>query len=278
MIAGARVSLQVEGEDELLRCIPAQWLEDLHRPGAQIGVTVCLKKDAALSGQSYPAGWSAAAPGRAFRAVCAPEGKALFALAYDTHGGAVTVSVGKALDGYVRSGLLYGMLTALSPWFIGLHGVTLHCGGQALILSAPSGTGKTTLARLLEKHCGGQIINGDFALLYPGRDGVWFEPTPFCGTSGISLTERPRIDRIIFLSQAKGNEWQDLSVRQAMKSLMSNAFVPVFDSRLLQDVQLGVLQMIPGLRLSSYAFAPTAEAAAVLMRHLSDGPTHSSDE
>jgi len=271
MTSDAPFSLRVEGEEEALRCIPGQWLAQLHRPGARTEITICLKTNSDLNDIRFPNGWSISPVSGMPQAVFAPNGRASFALAYEGADEAVTVSVRKALDGFVRPGILYGLLIALRGQCVGLHGVTLQCDGQTVILSAPSGTGKSTLAGLLEETGAARIINGDFALLSVAEEGVWYEPTPFCGTSGISLNERVQVDRIVFLTQAVQNSWRSLSAREAMVRLFSNAFVPAFDARAMENVQDNILQMMCRLKLSDFAFAPTKEAADLFRTCLPGG-------
>ena len=66
----------------------------------------------------------------------------------------------------------------LEPALLSVGALVLHCSylmyqDQAILFSAPSGTGKTTQAKLWEKYYGGRIINGDKAVLMK-RDGRWF--------------------------------------------------------------------------------------------------------
>lgn len=220
-----------------------------------------LTEDHALKEKAFPDGWSMIGAAGARRAVFALKGKASFSLTYGMNENEVTVCVRKALDNYVRSGILYGALTAYSQHFVGLHGVTLSCRGRNVILSAPSGTGKTTLAGLLEKHCGARVINGDFALLTPEDEGVMFEPTPFCGTSGVCLDERVRVDRIVFLEQSDKVCWKDLDGRVSAMKFLTNAFLPTYDRMLEQTVRENIFRMMPEVSISSFAFPPTGEAA-----------------
>lgn len=82
-----------------------------------------------------------------------------------------------------------------------LHCAYISCRNQAILFSAPSGTGKTTQARLWEKYRGSRTINGDRALLRT-KNGQWHaEGWPVCGTSGICRNERLPLGAIVLLSQ-----------------------------------------------------------------------------
>ncbi len=154
------------------------------------------------------------------------------------------------------------MLLGLAGEAFGLHGVTVICQDKVIILSAPSGTGKSTLGNLLHQFCDAAIVNGDFALLTPEADGkLMFEPTPFCGTSGICHNYRLKVDRIVFLEQAKENTFSELAPRQALTRLLSNVFVPTWDGERALAVQQNALQAVKMVPMNVFAFEPTQEAA-----------------
>lgn len=164
----------------------------------------------------------------------------------------------------IQLGIQFGLLMTLSQRCIGLHGVTLLCGDEIVILSAPSGTGKTTLSHLLEEYCDALVINGDFALLSLSEESVIFEPTPFCGTSRRCLNHRVRVNRVIFLTQALENQWETLSGREATLQFMNNSFIPTWDIQSRQAVENTILECITHLKVNRFSFAPVRKAAEIV--------------
>lgn len=264
MTSSSQVSQLISANEKLLNFLPVEWGSFLKKAIHQISpVNLLLLEDNSLDKKRYPIGWSIHCLGDIQQAIFAPEGRAYFSLSYDSSTSEVIVRVRIAFETFVKLGVMYGMLIALHRTCVGLHGVTLSCGNQIIVLSAPSGTGKTTLANLLVEHCGARIINGDFALLSFDDNRVIFEPTPFCGSSGICLNERVAIDRIIFLSQNKENIWYYPTGRAAIRSILDNVFIPTFDSLLSQDIQKHTVLIASSVKINDYAFAPTKEAATM---------------
>ena len=211
-------------------------------------------------------GWNLVSEGR--KLVYSENGKAIFALQNEETIPETTVSIYNDCNSSIRIAMQFGTLLALRHHCIGLHGVTLLCGNRLVVLSAPSGTGKTTLARLLEEYADAIVINGDFAMLSVSEGGVFFEPTPFCGSSGRCLNHRVRIDRVVFLEQAKKNDWQSLTGRSAMTRFMSNTFVPTWNRVLQQTIQNNVLKIVSIIPTDLFGFAPNPRAAEDFMNHL----------
>lgn len=189
---------------------------------------------------------------------------------------------GDAVDIYAENtdihnfkiGAQYALMLSMADCCVGLHGVTVVCGNQVLILSAPSGTGKTTLANLLCRYTHSAVVNGDFALLSVDKTGaLTFEPTPFCGSSGISRNVRLHVDRILFLEQAAENRLVPMSAREAYTHLMSNIFIPVWDMKLTGRIKEHVFHIVEHIPIDRYAFSPDPMAAELLYQYININQT-----
>lgn len=250
----------ITGNEELISLIPDTW-DKFRQDQMPVRESIDIHieyTDSLHSGIVY--GWKSIDNNGLQKAAYFGNGKLCFAL-QRTKANGIILGIGKVLDCYVRIGLHYSLMYAVHQKSVGLHGVTLLCGNEIIILSAPSGTGKTTLAKLLEQYCDAIIINGDFALLTPTENGLVYEPTPFCGSSGRSLKQRMKVNRIVFLSQAKENIWSETDARKAVIQLMNNAFIPTWDRQAQQSIQDNILKSIALVNVNGYAFAPTREAA-----------------
>ena len=104
-------------------------------------------------------------------------------------------------------------------------GVVLHSSyiitqrGEALLFSAPSGTGKSTQAELWRKFAGAKVINGDRALI-KAQNGVTANGIFFSGTSGICENVTAPIRAIVLLRQSFANELKKVSGKEAFMRLL----------------------------------------------------------
>mgnify|MGYP001776637082 FL=1 len=99
------------------------------------------------------------------------------------------------------------------------HGVAFLWHDRAWIITAPSGTGKTTQLRLWQKLFGVEIevINGDKPVMECREDdSVWIYPSPWNGKENLSGTKSGRLAGIIYLEQADHNEVSRMDIRSSI--------------------------------------------------------------
>lgn len=102
-----------------------------------------------------------------------------------------------------------------------LHSAYMLHNGEAILFSAPSGTGKSTQADLWTKYRGTRTINGDRTLISKENDQYFANGWPVCGSSRICFNETYPLKCIVFLSQAKENRIEKLDYKTKVKKLIS---------------------------------------------------------
>lgn len=103
-----------------------------------------------------------------------------------------------------------------------LHASAVAIEDRAYLFSAPSGTGKSTHARLWQQIFGEEVqaINDDKPALRC-IDGIWYAyGTPWCGKDGINCNRRVKLAGICFLKQAPHNRIRRLSSREAVQNII----------------------------------------------------------
>lgn len=106
-----------------------------------------------------------------------------------------------------------------------LHASWVIHDGQAIVFTAPSGTGKSTQADLWAAHAGARIINGDRTMLYL-RDGQWFAGGfPVCGSSPYCLNVSAPLKAVISLEKGPVNRVCSLGPAEVIHKVYSQAFV-----------------------------------------------------
>lgn len=170
-----------------------------------------------------------------------------------------------------------------ADWFFGVSGlhkallqrgaVILHAAyidweGQAVLFTAPSGTGKSTQAELWEQYAGAEIINGDRALVRQ-EDGKWYAlGYPCCGSSKICVNRTLPLRVIVMLRQGEENRVERLTVSRKIRALTAATEIYPWDglevNRAL-DLAALLAEDVPVVRLTC---RPDEEAVKTLKQYL----------
>ncbi len=106
-----------------------------------------------------------------------------------------------------------------------LHASFILYEGQAILFTAPCGTGKSTQAALWHKYRGAEIINGDKTLLFSEGNRLIASGLPLAGTSGICENLSAPVRAIVVLSQAAENRIAHLRGANAVKALLAQIYL-----------------------------------------------------
>lgn len=159
------------------------------------------------------------------------------------------------------------MLTALGA--VSLHSSFITHSGQAILFSAPSGTGKSTQAALWERYAGAEQINGDRSVIRC-VDGVWTAfGFPFAGSSGIYKNKSAPIRAIVVLRQAPENAIERLGASEAFRLLYSETAIQRWNTQghaAAVDLLIRLSAAVPVYRLCC---TPDERAVQLLQQTLS---------
>ncbi len=108
------------------------------------------------------------------------------------------------------------------------HAVAFTWQDRGYLLTAPSGTGKSTQYALWKKLCGDsvQIINGDKPALSFAETTITIHPTPWAGKENMAQIRTAPLAGIIVLEQAKEDTIQLLAPKEAIARIFCQFMIP----------------------------------------------------
>ena len=125
------------------------------------------------------------------------------------------------------------------------HAAVVSCGGRGYMFLGPSGTGKSTHARLWLNHIeGSELVNDDNPVV---RDGVVYG-SPWSGKTPCYRNVSYPLGGIVVLSQAPYNKIRRLKGIEAYVALMSSISGKRWDSKIadgLHETENALAQRIP---------------------------------
>lgn len=158
--------------------------------------------------------------------------------------------------------LAHGLLT--------FHGVLMEYEGNGIIISAASGTGKTTHVRLWRDLRRALIINGDRAVCAKTAEGWTGYGLPWSGTSGEQINRSVAIRALVVLRRGETNEARRISALEAFHQVFAHVLYPSWDKALaekMMDLLESFLRDVPIFLLSC---RPDAESVDVLHAALAE--------
>lgn len=148
-------------------------------------------------------------------------------------------------------------------------GFIFHCSyiereGEAILFTAPSGTGKSTQADLWREHRGVEIINGDRAAIRLVDGQLMAEGIPFAGSSQHCKNRSLPIRAIVYLAQAKENSIRRLRGYEAFSKIWEGVSVNTWDQKDMEMVSEAVQVVAKQVPVFYMPCTPDEEAVKTL--------------
>ena len=113
------------------------------------------------------------------------------------------------------------------------HAVAFCWENRGYLLTAPSGTGKSTQYALWKRLCGDsvQMINGDKPALSFEPSAIVIHPTPWAGKENMAQIRTAPLSGIIVLEQAGEDSIRLLSPREAAAKIFCQFLIPAAETK-----------------------------------------------
>ena len=138
-------------------------------------------------------------------------------------------------EGYIESISIYRQIarTVMNYNGIVMHACVVEMDDKGFAFSAPSGTGKSTHARLWLDAFEGEarIINGDKPIVRYIDGTLYAYGTPWCGKEAYNINTRVPLTNICFLSQAKENTIKQIDSKAALTKIFTQLLIPEDDQQ-----------------------------------------------
>lgn len=171
------------------------------------------------------------------------------------------------------------ILRVICGYILDKNGFFLHCSclkfeDKAVIFTAPSGTGKSTHARLWREYFGDKVkmINDDKPLVRE-KDGQFIiYGTPWNGKHHIGSNICAPIGAVFFLEQAKENKTERIDTVTALTLLLQQTVIPETKGALqkLLDMLSRLIEAVPMYKLYCDISYKAVEKAASELRDKSE--------
>lgn len=141
-----------------------------------------------------------------------------------------------------------------------LHSSIVSYKKIGILFSAPSGTGKSTQAKLWEKYKQAETLNGDRAFVRKIESAFWAYGSPLSGSSGIYKDKKVRIGAIIILKQARKNTIRKLGAKEAFSHLYRETLINAWDKKFMTAIVEMISDVVVHIPIYELACRPDKES------------------
>ena len=149
---------------------------------------------------------------------------------------------GKRTPGYLETLAIHRKITEhlIDDSILLFHGSAIALDGKAYLFAAPSGTGKSTHARLWREAFGDRavMINDDKPFLKLADSGVTVYGTPWDGKHHLSTNASAPLAAICILKRSKTNQLEPITQSEALPFLFRQTYRPADAEKLKKTLSL----------------------------------------
>ena len=153
---------------------------------------------------------------------------------------------------------------ALQKGILTFHGALVEHHGKGMIISADSGVGKSTHARLWRDTRRALILNGDRASVRKTADGWTGYGLPWSGTSGEQINRSVPIRIFVRLERGRENRIRRMTQDEALTVLLAQLQFPAWDRTYAEEALELLDDFMREVPMYSLACRPDPESVCVL--------------
>lgn len=148
------------------------------------------------------------------------------------------------------------------------HAAQVSCHGKSILFAAPSGTGKTTQAKLWQDFRGAKLVSSDRTLVRNEATGYMTYSFPLDGSEPVSDNGVNPLGAIVLLEQGEDNRIKELSLGKKLALLMEQLVLDDWNAASREENLLLLMELIKEIPIYYFSCTPDAEAVDVLWDNL----------
>ena len=133
--------------------------------------------------------------------------------------------------------------------------------GSAVLCPGVSGTGKTTLARLLLQLPDVRVLTDDRAIVTVDSSGVTAWGSPWPGAARVASSESARLSTVVFIRHGSACGAREVPARDAFRRIVNTLSMPLWEPARCGSALDIVDALVTRTRLLEIAFPPTPAGA-----------------
>ena len=143
----------------------------------------------------------------------------------------------KGIESFIAEHTCYIVFRILILFHQGilLHSSSFIWNGKGVVVTAPSGTGKSTHVSLWEKYYKAKVLNDDSPAIKMNGDKLVVYGIPWSGSTMKFVNASAPLTNIIVLEQAPENSIRRIDKEEATFKLMPRFILPYFDGSLMNS-------------------------------------------